>query len=212
MSADEIVGARVHLHKVYRPNDGRIVRVQTFCAHRFAFHIVHVSLDAAPAFTVPLPDAVIAYFRGMEDTWTDRDLPVLRAVVQIYEDTGRTKIAVGDIADAVGFDKGTTLKALRALYTEGADPFFEDPIGSWSADILRVGKPTGRALRAAGQWPTPENIVDRLIAAFEAAADDESRDQPERAKFKQVAAWLGSFASQVAIGALGGAGGRMLGT
>jgi hypothetical protein len=36
----------------------------------------------------------------MEDTWTSRDLPVLRAAVQIYEDTGRAMIRAGDIARA----------------------------------------------------------------------------------------------------------------
>jgi hypothetical protein len=155
-------------------------------------------------------DARRRRFAVMEDTWTSRDLPVLKAVVQIYEDTGRPMIPVTDIQQAVGFDKDTMRRAIQALYTERTDPFFEEPGGSWSGGVIRVGAPTGRALRVAGQWPTPENIVERLIAAFEAVAEDETRDEPERSKAKQTALWLGDTLSKIAIGALGGAGGHML--
>jgi hypothetical protein len=52
------------------------------------------------------------------EEWTNRDLPVLRAVVEIHDKTGRTKIQAGAIASAVGFDKETTQRALRALDAE----------------------------------------------------------------------------------------------
>lgn len=143
----------------------------------------------------------------MDDTWSSRDLPVLRALVQIYENTGRTMIRASDIENATGFDKDTTQRALRALSRE---PYFEEAKGSWGGGILFVGAPTGDALRLAGQWPTPENQLERLIAAFEDVAADETREEPERSKAKQAALWLGSALSQVAIGALGGAGGHAL--
>jgi hypothetical protein len=53
-------------------------------------------------------------------------------------------------------------------------------------------------------------LLQRLISALETAADDDTRADEERSKFRQVAAYLGSFATQVAIGALGGAGGIVL--
>ncbi|UQX10100.1 hypothetical protein [Candidatus Mycobacterium methanotrophicum] len=62
----------------------------------------------------------------------------------------------------------------------------------------------------AGQWPTPENMLERLIAALEAAGEDESVAEPERSKLKQVALGLRGAAYQVAIGALASAGGHML--
>jgi hypothetical protein len=55
-----------------------------------------------------------------------------------------------------------------------------------------------------------EGLLDRVITAFEAAADDETRAEPERSKFKQFPEWLPGAAAQVAIQALGGAGGHML--
>jgi hypothetical protein len=118
----------------------------------------------------------------MEDTWTNRDLLVLRAAVQICEDTGRAKIRVSDVATKAGFDKDTTQRALRALYTE---PYFEEGLGSWQSEMLFVGAPTSAALRVAGQWPTPESMVGRLIAAFETAANDENLPNPSEPGHKR---------------------------
>lgn len=139
--------------------------------------------------------------------WTNRDLPVLKAAVEIYDKTGHVRPEA--IQRAIGFDAETVQRALRALYTE---PYFreEGTRGSWGGSMISVGAPTSAAYRVAGAWPTPENLLERLIAAFEAAGDDEDRDEPERSRFKQAAVWLGSAASQVAISALGGAGGHML--
>lgn len=142
----------------------------------------------------------------MADTWELRDLPVLKAVVDLYEEKGRGP-RVTAIEARTGFDHDTVQRALRALYTE---PYFEEGSGAFGAGLIMVGKPTSAALRVAGQWPTPETQVERLIAAFQAAADDESRPEEERSRASQVGLWLAGALSQVAIGALGGAGGNML--
>ncbi|MCA2244757.1 hypothetical protein JF781_20565 [Mycobacterium sp. WUMAC-067] len=76
--------------------------------------------------------------------------------------------------------------------------------------IIAVGPPMGNAYQLAGAWPTPETRLERLIAALEAVAADETRDDPERSKAKQATLWLGDTLSRIAIGALGGAGGHML--
>src|ERR1700739_3533940 len=116
---------------------------------------------------------------SIEDTWTNRDLPVLKAVVQIYENTGKEMIRASEVANALGFDEDTTQRALRALYRE---PYFEEANRAWGGEIVFVGPPTSAALRVAGQWPTPENMVERLIVAFEAAAKGETLDEPERTR------------------------------
>jgi hypothetical protein len=143
----------------------------------------------------------------IEDTWTNRDLPVLKAVVQIYEKTGRAKIRVSDIAQAAGFDEPTTQHAIRALYRE---PYLEEATGAFGGTILFVGAPTSEAMRLAGQWPTPENMVERLIAAFEAAANDETLAEPERTRAQKIRDGLISGGSKIAIAALGSAGGHAL--
>jgi hypothetical protein len=142
----------------------------------------------------------------MTDTWTTRDLPVLRAAVELYDQTGRNPSAA-ELGAACGFGKDTVQRALRALYRE---PFFEEGMTSWSGDILAVGPPTGAGLRVAGQWPSPEVQLERLIAAFEGVAADESRPEEERSRAKQVGLWLAGALSRVAIGALGGAGGNLM--
>jgi len=94
------------------------------------------------------------------------------------------------------------------LYTE---PYFEKALGSSAQkEFITVGAPTSAALRIAGQRPTPEGQLDRLIAAFEAVAADEARPVEERSRAEKIALWLTGALSQVAIGALGGAGGNMI--
>jgi hypothetical protein len=143
----------------------------------------------------------------MDDRWASRDLPVLQAIVEEYESKGASTIRVSAIEKRLDLDTETVQRALRALIRE---PFIEERSGSFGGKINFVGPPTGDAFRAVGAWPTPDGQLARLVGAFEAAAADTSRPDEERSKFKTAAAWLGSFASQVAINALGGAGGNML--
>lgn len=140
------------------------------------------------------------------DTWTDRDLPVLRAAVEIYDRTGRNPSAA-ELGAACEFDQDTVQRALRALYRE---PYFEKGMNAFSGQILAVGPPTSAALRVAGQWPSPEVQLERLIAAFEAVAADESRPEEERSRAAKIGLWLTGALQQVAIGALGGAGGNLM--
>ncbi len=141
-----------------------------------------------------------------EDTWNNRDLPVLKAAVEIYDRTGRT-IKPREIEQACGLDEETVQRALRALNRES---YFEKTTGSFGGGILLVGAPTAGALRVAGQWPTPEAQLERMVAALEAAANDEGRDDEERSRFRQAILTLRGTAYQLAIGALSGAGGNML--
>jgi hypothetical protein len=73
-----------------------------------------------------------------------------------------------------------------------------------------VGEPTADGLRAAGNWPSPEGLVDRLIAALELAADDESRPEEERTRLQKLVLGFKGVGYQVAIGAMGGAGGNLM--
>jgi hypothetical protein len=141
-----------------------------------------------------------------DDTWTGRDLPVLKAAVELYDKTGHVRADA--IERAVGFDPETVQQAIRALYTE---PYFQpSDATSWGGRRILLGDPTNDAYRVAGKWPTPENLLERLVAALEAASNDDDIPEPERSKAKQAALWLGDALSKIAIGALGGAGGHAL--
>lgn len=141
-----------------------------------------------------------------DDTWTSRDLPVLKAVVDLYEETGRGP-RVSAVVRRTGFAEETVQRSLRSLYRE---PYFEPVSRASGGTYIMVGAPTAKALRIAGQWPSPEGQLDRLIQAIESAADDESRGEDERGRFRQIAAALRGAAYQIAIGALGGAGGNLM--
>ena len=70
-------------------------------------------------------------------------------------------------------------RAPRALYRE---PYFEEATGSFGGEIVFVGESTGEGLRVAGQWPSPEVQLQKLIAAFEAVAAGDSRPEEERSR------------------------------
>ncbi|MGY4650587.1 hypothetical protein [Mycobacterium sp. URHB0021] len=146
---------------------------------------------------------------AMEDIWTTRDLPVLKAIVELYEEKGQERMHVADIVKRVHFDESTVQRAIRALYSQ---PYLTGD-GRTAASgnrYLRVGPPTGEARRVVGAWPSPEGLLERLVAGLERAAEDPDRPDEERGKLKQTALFLRGAVAQVAIAALGGAGGNML--
>lgn len=143
-----------------------------------------------------------------QDTWSDRDLPVLRAVVDIFEQTGRELIRVSELEKATGFDEETVQRAARALNRE---PYFELKGEFFGGGFMGVGAPTGDALRTAGQWPTPEAQLERLIAAIEQSAEDDDLPEEEQSRRKRTAAFLRTTVYQLALNALGGAGGNVIG-
>lgn len=131
----------------------------------------------------------------MEDTWVNRDLPVLDAIVRLL-DEGNFLVTVNDVASETGFDPATVDRAITALegsyvaeyqrLMSGGDP------RSW-----RVEKVTPAARTAVGQWPTPEGLVDRLAEAFGKAAEDEP-DTKKKGKLREVAAFFASTGRDVA--------------
>lgn len=146
---------------------------------------------------------------GDRDTWTNRDLPVLKAAVDIFESGDDDNIEPDAIARRTGFTADDVQRALRVLYKH---PYLDPDSGlsDGNGEVLFVGEPTGDGLRAAGNWPSPQAIVDRLVAAIEAAAEDESRSTEDRGLLRKTALTMRGVAYQVAIGALGGAGGNII--
>jgi hypothetical protein len=143
-----------------------------------------------------------------EDTWNSRELPVIQAAVDIHNATDTYLTRASAIGERTGLDHDTVQRALRRLNSQPSS--FEKVVEASGGEVIMVGPPTADALRVAGAWPSPEMLLRRLINALETAADDDARDPEERSKLRLAATYLGSFATQVAIGALGGAGGNVL--
>jgi hypothetical protein len=131
----------------------------------------------------------------MEDTWTNRDFPVLEAIVRLL-DQGSWAVEVRDVAADTGLDPADVDRAIMALvgpyiveydrFGTGGDP------NPWS-----VSQVTENARRVVGQWPTPETVVDRLAQAFVDAAEDEP-DPERKGRLRQVAAFITSTGRDVA--------------
>jgi hypothetical protein len=121
----------------------------------------------------------------VKPTWEDRDLPVLRAVLEITEEAHRTDASAQAIEEQTGFDGETVQGGLRALAL--ADPpFFAKVDRRFVAGVDRVWGPTERARRAVGLWPTPDDLADRVIAAFDEAADS-AESEERRGAFRRLA-------------------------
>jgi hypothetical protein len=123
----------------------------------------------------------------VEDTWFSRDLPILDAVVTLLE-AGNFRVTVSEIAQATGFAPDAVARSLTAMEHTYVGEFHQfltggDP-SSWY--VMHV---TPEARQAVGQWPTPENVVDRLAQAFSDAAEQE-RDPERKGKLRSIAGFL----------------------
>jgi hypothetical protein len=126
----------------------------------------------------------------VQPTWEDRDLPVLRAVVDLFEENG-SGVDPESVQRITGFDGPTVARALRALRDNPDQPFFTDCANDADDTVVMVGAPTGWARRAVGLWPTPEILADRIIAVLDRAAEAEP-DEAKRGRLKELARFVAS--------------------
>jgi hypothetical protein len=82
---------------------------------------------------------------------------------------------------------------MRALET--ADPPYIERDGR---DIWGV---TERARRELGTWPSPESVVDQLVAALTQAALDEQEPE-KKSRLTASAQILGGMAKDIAVGVI----------
>jgi hypothetical protein len=137
----------------------------------------------------------------MESTWEQRDLPVLKAIVELTEE-GLPHVARADVTERTGLDDDVVRAAYFALYGE-QPPFckFSDLSTLAGSDIDWARDPTGHARRTAGGWPTSESLADRIVAAFDDAAR-QTHDPEERARLIRAAEAVGGIGKGVVTGVL----------
>ena len=132
----------------------------------------------------------------MDQTWTVRDLPVLRAIVELYEETGQI-VSPNQIEAKTGLAAEVVQSALRALDSE-QPPYVKKMQRYSSGHVVMIGAPTGHARRAVGAWPTAETIADRLVSALDEAADREP-DPERKGWLSKTAAYLGNVGRDLAV-------------
>ena len=126
-------------------------------------------------------------------TWETRDLPVLRAIVEL-SDEGERAIMPAAIEQRTGFDHTTVVRSLRALANE-SPPFFKASEID-TGEVVYVTFPTGHARRTVGTWPPPDAWIDRLVSALNDSAD-QTVDPQEKSKLRTAAQALGSLGRDV---------------
>jgi len=132
----------------------------------------------------------------MEDTWAHRDLPVLSAAVQHFDSPRHAALVVSMIVATTGLGEADVQRALRAL-ASASPPYIRGVYSSAPYPLILLDV-TERARRAVGQWPTAEALTDRLIAAIEAAAEQEPNEE-KRNRLKSDAAALGGIAKEIVV-------------
>ncbi|MEU4576086.1 hypothetical protein [Nonomuraea sp. NPDC023979] len=135
----------------------------------------------------------------VESTWDRYDRPVLAAAIRYIEERNYQYLPQAyDLAEQLGLDAEEVGKALLRLNGE----YIKTSLTGGGLPHAMVEKiyPAGR--RAAGQWPSPEQMAEDLIARLQAAAEAEP-DPEKKGKLRQTAAFLGTAGKDLFIEVLG---------
>lgn len=138
----------------------------------------------------------------MENTWVNRDLPVLNSLVQQLDDAaGASFPELQDIAEITSLDISEIAKAALALDSAGYIKLSQTagPTGSWYVKVV-----SKEARQVVGQWPSAEQMLDTLVQRLGEAADDEV-DPEERSRLREAASTASGVARNVFIDVLSSA-------
>lgn len=123
--------------------------------------------------------------------WENRDLPVLRVIVDEYEaNGGYTTVTREVIAEKTGFTLEKVDLSLLTL-SNSTDAFFSVVGAGGGIGIAGVYNLTDNAYRAVGEWPTPDDLADRLIERFIQFA--ETAPEEEASKVRAAVSVLGDI-------------------
>src|SRR5581483_9261812 len=135
----------------------------------------------------------------LRETWTTRELPILRHVTARL-DSGAQEIGFGEIREALGLEVQEIQLGVHAL--EDAEPPYLrarwQPVGMGRSTSGMVMFVTERARRELGTWPTAEGLVSELAEALRQAAD-RAPESEEKSKMRSAAEALSGFARDVAV-------------
>lgn len=135
------------------------------------------------------------------DTWTSRDLPVLRAIVAEFETRGASGSET--VGAVTGLDRVTLRRSVKAL--SGAGYMSVHLSGDGRFTVLNIA---AEARRQVGAWPSADSLVDRLLAEVERRLAAASTPD-ERSRLEKMRDGLASAGREVLVGvataALGGA-------
>ena len=129
------------------------------------------------------------------ETWTTRELPVLRALVEKFDEIETEIVRIETLPAATGLDEIDVKRALRSLDTAAPPYLTGTKVEGLSYPII-ITNVTERARRAVGQWPASDLAADAIVSALSDAAEHESDDE-KRSGLRNTAAFLGGAGKEV---------------
>jgi hypothetical protein len=131
----------------------------------------------------------------MENTWSERELPVLNALVQQLDDAaGASFPELKDIIEDTELDISEITKAAIALDGSG----YIELVKSGSEEAWFVKGVSKEARQAVGQWPAAEQLLDALVRRLTEAADQEA-DPEQQSRLRQAAITAGGAARGIFV-------------
>jgi hypothetical protein len=140
----------------------------------------------------------------IQDTWSTRALPFLTSAVARFEAYGEANSAEIAIDTRIA-EHRVLLDTAKRLQDEGFLEFYFEGGGNFYVTGV-----TERGLRTVGAWPTPESLVDRLLAAL-AEREANAATEEERGRIRKTIDALASVGREVLTNAAGSALGGALG-
>lgn len=135
----------------------------------------------------------------LAETWTTRELPVLREALK-RKDSGDMFVDLEGLRAHLEMTGDQMYAAMDSL-SHATPPYIDVTLtmgwseGRASGHIDRVYE---RARRELGTWPTADNLVAEIAAALSRAAD-ETTEPEERSRLRAAAEALSGFARDVAV-------------
>lgn len=133
----------------------------------------------------------------MEDTWAKRDLPVLDAVVELFDECPGNWLLGQQVVERTGMDRKDVERAVSALSPDyvilGQQMAADGDIGTQVLESV-----TAEARRVVGQWPTGKRLVEQLAAGIAQAAERET-DPEQKSRLRAIASGLVGVAKTIAV-------------
>jgi hypothetical protein len=136
----------------------------------------------------------------MDSTWETRDLPVLEAVVRLFDERPEVvSVTIKGIADDIGMQPIEVYSAAKAL----SPTYLTLKEMMAPLEHHQIRGVTDEARRAVGQWPSPDMWADRIVQALLDAAEQEP-DEAKKTRLRATAEALAGFGRDVLVGVLSG--------
>lgn len=138
----------------------------------------------------------------MTDQWTSRDLPVLIATVELLDEAAGRPVDEKKIVAATGMDRDDVVRALVNLERRHLDVNLNKAMGG-QVVLAIVRGVTAAGLEASGTWPTPEDAVDRFLAALDRVIDETPSNTPKAGRLLAIRDGAKSMSRDVLVEVMG---------